>query len=542
MMGPIRRYQAKLFYTDINLDERVAEDHPLRRISELVDFSFIRDLVADCYGYNGNPSEDPIAVLKFQFLLAYELVFSERRLMRDFPLRLDWQWFCGFDINDKVPDHSVPSKARQLWGVEVYEKAFQHVLQQCKDAGLWDGETVLADSTQLKANASLDSRVARKLWEQLEQAIREEQAEDDRAGAQQPPPGDGEPGLPAEPAAAPANDATEAAANPAQDAEPTPVQPQPPAPASAVRAPLPPEDTQADQLPPPPQGPCNTYRVSTTDPDAATMKRRGQGTILGYRDHTLVDNKCGLIVATIAAPGDYDDAAMLPALIEKQKDYLNKRPDRVVGDSQYGTVANRERLRQQGIEPYLKTRTGRRKAGNWLDDLPPECQRWRAKTLMRRRNILAEGRFAVAHVKHGHRQCRWRRRWRVQIQCYLVAMAQNIDILIRHARRRKPAQTAAAAVSGLLASADTLLRPFPALCCLFGRFGPERPLRRRHPPSSDSKSNSSNSPARKSDHPRVRKSVAPQDFSSPWPAMDLSPIAPRRATLLRAERVAGRKG
>ncbi len=56
----------------------------------------------------------------------------------------------------------------------------------------------------------------------------------------------------------------------------------------------------------------------------------------------------------------------------------------------------------------------------------------RAVRLMRRRQHVAEGRFAEAHVRMGHRRCRHRRRWRVQIQCYLVAMAQNALQLIRH--------------------------------------------------------------------------------------------------------------
>jgi len=30
-----------------------------------------------------------------------------------------------------------------------------------------------------------------------------------------------------------------------------------------------------------------------------------------------------------------------------------------------------------------------------------------------------------------HRRCRWRRRWRVQIQCYLVATVQNLKKLIQ---------------------------------------------------------------------------------------------------------------
>jgi len=194
------------------------------------------------------------------------------------------------------------------------------------------------------------------------------------------------------------------------------------------------------------------------------MKRRGRGTVLGYLDHSLIDDKCGVIISTIATPADYDDGALLPALLDKQRGYLQQSPRRVVGDSAYGTEANRELLGQEGIRAYLRRRRGGGKLpGDWTEHLPDDCDPRRAKLLMRRRNIVAEGRFATAHVRHGHRQCRWRRRWRVQIQCYLVATVQNIGKLIRYARRLRPANAAAVAIAGARTSLTAFLLRLPQL-------------------------------------------------------------------------------
>jgi IS5 family transposase len=362
----------------------------------MIPFEVIRGRVADRYGYNGHESLDPALVLKLLFLFFYEDVRSERDLMKHLRYRMDWLWFCDLDLDDPIPDHSVLGKTRRRWGVEVFEELFTEILQLCVEAGLVKGKTVYADSTLLKANASVDSRIPRQLWEQLEKGLDESSADTERQVA--------------------------TATRPRRDDE------------SSHRTPPPPEDTQADDLPLPPQGKFNTHTVSRTDPDSATVRRRGQGVTVGYRDHSLVDGRRGVVVATVATAADYDDGAMLSTLLDKQDEYIDSKPERVVGDSAYGTSENIAMLRSRGIMPYLKRRPGRKGVKNWLEAMPSECDPSVALRLMRRRLHTAEGRFAEAHVRYSHKRCRWRRRWRVQIQCYLVAMVQNVGKLLRYGR------------------------------------------------------------------------------------------------------------
>ena len=89
MMGSEKRGEGKLFYYGFSLEKRVPRNHILRRVSKAVDFGFVRRCVADCYGYNGHESEDPIVIMKLMFLLFFEDVKSERELMRMLPMRLD---------------------------------------------------------------------------------------------------------------------------------------------------------------------------------------------------------------------------------------------------------------------------------------------------------------------------------------------------------------------------------------------------------------------------------------------------------------------
>lgn len=53
----------QLFVYRIYLEERVRNNHPLRKIKELIDFSFIYEEVSDTYGENGNVSVSALPAL-----------------------------------------------------------------------------------------------------------------------------------------------------------------------------------------------------------------------------------------------------------------------------------------------------------------------------------------------------------------------------------------------------------------------------------------------------------------------------------------------
>ena len=401
MMGKRQTREAKLFYTDVNIEERMPANHPLRQIACAVDFSFIRRQVAPLYGVNGHQSLDPILILKLSFLYFYENIRSERELMRQLPLRIDWLWFCELDLDSEIPNHSVLSKARKLWGQAAFTKFFDHVLERCQDAGLVAGQTLHADSTLLKANASLEGRVSRKLWEQLEASSAPEDS----------PPSPSSPPTPCASAAATSSSSSAAASAATTTITTTTT-------TTAKRVKL------------------NDRLVSPVDPDAATSTRKKGGTTLGYRDHRLVDDQHGVIVATIATAADVDDGCMLSVLLDEASERCVD-PHEVVGDSMYGTIENYQQLHARGIKAYLKKRRGKDSPKvSWLKQLPAECREDRALYLLGRRKSRAEGSFAEAHVRMDHYYCRWRRRSRVQIQCDMVCSVQNVKKLIRYSRRR----------------------------------------------------------------------------------------------------------
>lgn len=183
MMGYQPPPQSSLFYIGISLDKRVRKNHPLRKINELIDFEFIYKQVGDKYGRNGNVSVPPPVILKLILLLVLYNVRSERELMETLPERIDWLWFLGYDFDSEVPNHSVLSKARKKWGVEAFRRFFEQVVWQCVEAGLVDGSKIFVDASLTDADASNNSvvdtqslrRYLNKSYRELERRLEEKE-------------------------------------------------------------------------------------------------------------------------------------------------------------------------------------------------------------------------------------------------------------------------------------------------------------------------------------------------------------------------------
>jgi hypothetical protein len=73
--------QPKLFYPSINLEQRIPDQHVLRRIRSQVDLDFIYDEVRDRYGIKGNVFVPPPVIPRMMLLLVLYNVRSERELM-----------------------------------------------------------------------------------------------------------------------------------------------------------------------------------------------------------------------------------------------------------------------------------------------------------------------------------------------------------------------------------------------------------------------------------------------------------------------------
>jgi transposase len=342
MMGPRQQRNSKLFYTDLDIDARVDAGHPLRKIAAVCDFTCVRPAVAALYGQRGNPSLDPTLVLKLLFLLFFENVSSERELLRQLPCRLDWLWFLEMDLDSPIPDHSVLSKARRRWGPKVFAGFFQQILAACVKAGLVDGSRVHVDGSLITADADPDKlKVALHLrGEALYDQIEAAEALQAKAGAQAS-------GVPAAPAPA---DQDPAAASISRQSPPDPL---PPAlkitPQTSSNTPSPPAAPVASpEASPIPAG----TRYCPTDPEARLTKKYSL-TVLGYKDHRVVDERVGIITATLTTHAAVDEASMLMTLLDAHALNTGHIALEPTADKGYGTAENYCRLQERGTTPCI---------------------------------------------------------------------------------------------------------------------------------------------------------------------------------------------
>ena len=110
MMG---KRDAQIQIMVIDIGELVPKNHLLKKISNCIDFDFIYELVSPYYSSIGHKSIDPVNLIKMLLFGYLYGIKSERRLTEDVSLNIGFRWFCGFDITDKVPDHSLFSQNRK---------------------------------------------------------------------------------------------------------------------------------------------------------------------------------------------------------------------------------------------------------------------------------------------------------------------------------------------------------------------------------------------------------------------------------------------
>jgi hypothetical protein len=377
--------------------------------------------------------------------------------METVPERMDWLWFLGYDLDATIPNHSVLSKARKKWGVDVFQSFFERIVLQCVQAGLVDGSKIFVDSSLVDANASNNSVIDTKsLKHQLHRNYKKLEAR-------------------------------LAEGNGSAD---------------------------SSRL----YEKKNSRYISSTDPDAAIVNR-GKAK-LSYQVHRAVDGKNEIITASDAASGDINEAHLMLPLLDKHEATTGIKADTIVADSKYGTIdnylachdlgvkahmpdmgkANRKRIAKLNIfsddqfiyDPQidmyrcpagnllrrkslhmqressdygapkkvcavceLREQCTRNKSGRTVkrhlrqDEL--NAMRGRSQSAEARKDIktrqhLMERSFAQS-TRYDFDHARWRGLWKMKIQEYLTCAIQNIQTLIRHGS--KPQKAVAARVKAM---------------------------------------------------------------------------------------------
>ncbi len=155
MMGLLDGGAEKLFY-EFSLEEMVPQGHLLRKIDQFLSFDDLRAYLKPFYSHTGRPSVDPELMCRMLIIGYCFGIRSERRLCEEVHLNLAYRWFCQLGIEDVVPNHSTFSKARhgRFRDSDLFRKLFEQVVLVCMDEGLVKGEGFAVDASLIRADAS----------------------------------------------------------------------------------------------------------------------------------------------------------------------------------------------------------------------------------------------------------------------------------------------------------------------------------------------------------------------------------------------------
>ena len=165
MMGRLNHEQEQFFYS-FRLDDAVPVDHPVRRIAAVLDLGWVYSELAPYYPKIGRPSVDPVLMIRMLIVGYVFGIRSERVLCRDVAVNLAYRWFCGLSIEDKVPDHSVFSRARneRFCNCGIFRSLFERVVGACIEAGLVGGEGFAVDASLIEADANKHRSIPGMQW------------------------------------------------------------------------------------------------------------------------------------------------------------------------------------------------------------------------------------------------------------------------------------------------------------------------------------------------------------------------------------------
>src|SRR5438105_15540343 len=115
MMGMTDRCFGRLI--NDSLEELVPAGHFYRHLERTLGLSFVHEFVQETYAGGGRPSIDPVVFFKLQLVMFFEGIRSERQLMRQVADRLSVLWYLGYDLGERLPDHSNLTRIRERYGV-----------------------------------------------------------------------------------------------------------------------------------------------------------------------------------------------------------------------------------------------------------------------------------------------------------------------------------------------------------------------------------------------------------------------------------------
>jgi transposase len=128
------RQQADM-YSYLSPEQRVRENHPLRKIRAMADEALknMSRRFGEMYAKTGRPSIPPEKLLRAQLIQMLYSVRSERLLMEEIDYSMLYRWFVGMNLDEAVWDVTVFTKNRnRLLEGDVAREFLAEVVRQAQ--------------------------------------------------------------------------------------------------------------------------------------------------------------------------------------------------------------------------------------------------------------------------------------------------------------------------------------------------------------------------------------------------------------------------
>jgi transposase len=303
MMGRRATGQGQLFY-EFALGDVVPANHLVRKIDAVLDLSWVHEELAPFYSSTGRPSIDPELMLRMLILGYVFAIRSERQICDEVQVNLAYRWFCRLSIEDAIPNHSVFSRARheRFRQSDVLRRVFERIVGASIAAGLVGGDAFSVDASLIKADVNKRRRISGETtaaWPHADQASR---------------------------AVREYITVLDAACN----------------------------ERGADEGGSGRGGGDTRKEISQTDPQATWIARKGIDTTFYYDANYLIDNRFGIIVdAEGTRANRHEETPIAETMLARVMAHFAMTPQRLVGDTAYGTGRLLRWLADRGVTPHV---------------------------------------------------------------------------------------------------------------------------------------------------------------------------------------------
>ena len=149
-------------FMQYDLNKLVETNHSLRKIENTISFKSmayrLKDLDSNM-GRKGYGAEVGLKCLYLQF--HYDL--SDRAMEEELRDRNSFRWFCGFEIDERTPDHSYFGRMREVIGTEKIARLFKSLIKKAEDKNIVRKVFKFVDATAIKAKETT--------WKERDKAI-----------------------------------------------------------------------------------------------------------------------------------------------------------------------------------------------------------------------------------------------------------------------------------------------------------------------------------------------------------------------------------